>query len=702
LTTPETPFGPTGRAVYLRTYSRPKADGTYETWPETVARVARGNLSLVYGHQSTWDKKVWKEYDDLNYYMGNMAILPAGRQLWASGVPGRQFLFNCHVSGWGTKFSDHFAFTFMRLVEGGGVGANYSTRLFEHYGAPRHPVKILLDADESHPDYEKMRPYLLNKEEYDTAVARESRQQFRGLGYVEDTREGWAEALSEVIDYSMSVYGVEDRGLTLYFDLSKIRPEGSPLVSSGGVASGPAPLAKMLHDIVSVLNRAWSVGHFSPVDIMEMDHVISVGAIAGGKRRSARMSMCHWNDDFIMDFINAKADGSKFWTTNISVEIDNEFLEALDDTSGRGAWARKVHEAVCAAVLTNGEPGYWNSDLSNEGEPGTIIATNPCGEIPLEAWEACNLGHVNLDWFVNKDIACGFDPQLLLEAHRLVTRFLVRSTFGDITDPKQKVIQDRNRRIGVGHLGVQAFFAKSYELKYSEIAKQRDDPFISPQGLLRYLHHTVRQEASDYAFELRIPAPVKVTTVAPTGSVAKLPGTTEGISAIYARWFIQRVRFSLRDDREFEQVQQYQSQGFKVETDVYDQSGMTAVVCFPTENLLVSQMRDLGLSPDLIESQEQISLEDMLELQAFYQKYWADNAVSYTANVPEGTVTPEVLDGILRAYLPKLKGTTIMVDATREQAPYTRISEHEYTVANAKRVSDALDLECSTGACPIK
>jgi ribonucleoside-triphosphate reductase (thioredoxin) len=685
LATPETPFGPTGEAVYLRTYSRQKADGNYETWPETVDRVARGNLRLVYGDETTWSKEVIHEYERLTYFMSHMAILPAGRQLWASGVPGRQFLFNCHVSGWGAKFSDHFAFTFMRLVEGGGVGANYSTRLFEHYGAPRRPVDLHITIDPSHADYEKVVPHISPSVVCDPY-------------FVEDTREGWAEALSWVINTVMSD-DYDGRKIALELDLSKIRPEGSPLVSSGGVASGPAPLAKMLHDTVSVLNRAWSVGHFTPVDIMEMDHIISVGAIAGGKRRSARMSMCHWKDDFIVEFINAKADGSKFWTTNISVEIDNEFIQALESGDG---WATAVHKAVCEAVLKNGEPGYWNSDLSNEGEPGTIIATNPCGEIPLEAWEACNLGHINLDWFVNKEISCGFDTQLLLEAHRLITRFLVRSTFGDITDPKQRHIQDRNRRIGVGHMGVQGFFAKAYELKYSEIAKQRYNGIVSPQGLLRYLHNTVRQEANDYAFELRIPAPVKVTTVAPTGSVSKLPGVSEGIQAIYARWFIQRVRFSLRDDREFEQVQAFQQQGFKVETDVYDESGMTAVVCFPTENLLVSQVRALGLDVDLVESAEQVSIEDMLELQAFYQEHWADNAISYTANVPEGTVTPEALDGILRAYLPKLKGTTIMVDATREQAPYTRISQHEYTVAESKRVSDAVSEECSTGSCPIK
>lgn len=696
MATLETPWGPNGKAVFDRTYSGEKADGMFETWPETVMRVVRGNLGLVHGTEmGAWPKDVVHEANRLIYYMERFAIMPAGRQLAMAGRPGRQFLFNCHVSGWGEKFSEHFEFTFMRLVEGGGVGANYSTRLFKDYGAPRHPVKLVLVADEHHVDYEKMKPYLTDKTKFIYAGAPD---------YVDDTREGWGSALSHVIDEAMSIYRQENRTSVVYLDLSKIRPEGSPLVSSGGVASGPAPLAKMLTEVVTVLNRAWEHNMFTPVDIMEMDHVISVGAIAGGKRRSARMSMCHWEDPMVINFINSKNGGKDFWTTNISIEIDNKFLACLegDGSDADVEWAHLVHKTACEAVLKNGEPGYWNSDLSNEGEPGLIIATNPCGEIPLEAWENCNLGHVNLDAFVDLEYPLGYDVHKLIEAHKLTTRFLMRSTFGDVTDSKQRAVVDKNRRIGVGHMGVQAFFAKTYQLRYSEIAKARDNGLMGPRGLFRTLVKTVDNAAIEYAHELRIPVPVKKRTVAPTGSVAKLPGTTEGISAIYARWFEQRIRFSMRDEREFNQVQEYMNQGFKVEVDVYDESGMTMVVVFPTENTLVAEIRALGLPEDLVESQEQISVEDMLEFQAFYQEVWADNAVSYTVNVPEGTVTPDELDVILRKYLPKLKGTTIMVDASREQAPYTRISQEQYAVADAKRQADAVDLECATGACPIK
>lgn len=686
MATLDIPWGPNGKAVYERTYSRKKDDGTFETWPETVTRVVTGNLALVYGDESTWSEEVWKEYHQLHAYMTTFKILPGGRQLWATGVPGRQFLFNCHVAGWGETLAEHFEFVFMRLVEGSGVGGNYSTDLFKHYGAPKRIMNVGVYIHPSHADYDKVEPY--------THFIEEDNGYWYG---VEDTREGWASALTFLINKSMEDTWTYDQ---IVFDVQAIRKEGSPLVSSGGVASGPAPLAKMLLDTVEVLNRAHKNEEFTPVDMMEIAHAVSVGAIAGGKRRAARMSMCHWNDPYIMDFIKSKEDGSKFWTTNISVEIDDKFIADLE--SGEETWAECVHEAVCEAVLKNGEPGYWNSSLSNVGESGRVIATNPCGEIPLEAWESCNLGSVNLDAFVDLDMPMGFDYHDLAEAHRLITRFMIRSTFGDMTNAKQTVVQNRNRRLGVSHMGVQGFFAKAYGLKYSDIPKSSEVNIHTAAGLLTRLKQEVRRAADEYAFELRIPAPIKITCEKPDGTGAKMPGVTEGIAAIYARWFEQRIRFCLTEPREFEQVQEFMAQGYKVEVDVYDPTGRTMVVVIPTENSLIGQMRDLGLDPDLIESQDQLTVEDMLAMQAFYQEFWADNGISYTVNIPEGTVTPEELAGILKEYLPRLKGTTIMVDASREQAPYTRISQEAYAVATAKRQSEAVDEACSTGACPVR
>ena len=677
-----TPFGPTGQVVYDRTYSRTKPDGTKETWPETVERVVDGNLALAYGtDKEAWPVDVWRERARLAYYMEKFALIPAGRHLWASGVKGRQYLFNCHVAGWGPMLADHFEFSFLRLMEGGGVGANYSTRHIAKYGHPRRHLDVHIVADDGHADIDELRPMLSTKFHPD----------WEGAFTVSDSREGWAEALVDLIDTFMT--DDEVKHADRVYDVTYVRPSGSRLKTFGGTASGPAPFARMMIEVARVLNNAWSVGALRPLHVMEMDHAIAECVVSGGNRRSARMSIVHWNDDAIRDFINCKKDTGKHWTTNISVEVDDEFFAEL---AKEGSWAQAVHEHVVGAMLENGEPGYWNSSLAKQGEVGEVIATNPCGEIALEAWENCNLGHVNLDAFAPQTMGAAFDREGMKEAHRLITRFLIRATYGDVNDPKQAVALARNRRIGVGHLGVQGFFAKA-GVPYSRIARS-----IGAGELLDELYTTVRETARAYTFELRIPEPVKLTCVAPTGTIAKLPGVSEGIHPIYARHFERRVRFSMRDDGQFESVAGFQALGFEVEDDVYDQSGMTKVVVFPTEDILVEQVRKMGWPEDIVEAADEIAVHDMLRMQAFYQEHWADNAVSYTVNIPPGSITDEHLGALLANYLPVLKGTTIMVDESRPQAPYTRITAEQYRAAAAKTVEDSTDEACQSGACPVR
>jgi ribonucleotide reductase alpha subunit len=125
-------------------------------------------------------------------------------------------------------------------------------------------------------------------------------------------------------------------------------------------------------------------------------------------------------------------------------------------------------------------------------------------------------------------------------------------------------------------------------------------------------------------------------------------------------------------------------------------------VVFPTEDILVAQVREMGYPEDMVEAADEIAVHDMLRMQAFYQEHWADNAVSYTVNVRPGVLTETALAATLAGYLPVLKGTTIMVDESRPQAPYTRITEAEYKAAAAKTVEDSTDEACQNGACPVR
>ena len=682
-------WGPAGETVYERTYQRKKQDGTKETWRDTVERVVRGNLSLVYGSRESWSPEVLKEADELASMMYEFKVLPAGRHLWASGVPGRQYLFNCHVSGWGEKFSDHFEFSFMRLMEGGGVGANYSSRYLQRYGPPRRILQVHVVCDPVHPDYGKMKS--------DGLLSDEFSYEWPGAFPVEDSREGWAAALVDLLDTYMTDDTVKHSNRV--YDISRVRPEGQPLRTFGGSASGPVPMARMLNEISDVMNsNIYTAAYLPPTEAMAIDHAIAKCVVSGGVRRSARMSILPWDDPFIFDFIKCKADLNSHWTTNISVAIDDNFIDYVGDVVGfteRGRQADMVLKAISEGMLANGEPGFWNKSLSNTNEPNEVTCTNPCGEIALQEWENCNLGHVNMDAFSPKHRGGSIDVVGLLRAHQLMARFLIRATYGDVTDTKQQHVSRANRRIGVGHFGVQGFIVKQ-GIPFTKAPENHDF-----KKVLQECYKAVRNEARQYAFTLRIPEPVKVTTVAPTGSIAKLPGRTEGIHPVYARHFIRRVRFSTVDPDQWAKILDFQSKGYKAEPCLYAPN--TYAIEFLTEESLVAEVRAMGIDPSLVESAAEIPLERMLAFQALYQEHYADNAVSFTVNFPENSLHISEVMGALRRYLPKLKGTTLMPDGSRIQAPYERITEEEYySLLGPKDIADSVDEECATGACPIR
>jgi ribonucleoside-triphosphate reductase len=672
-----TNFGPTGQLVYERTYSRTLPDGTKETWPQTVERVVDGNLALVDKRYQLEDER-----QQLIDMMLDFKILPAGRHLWASGVKNAEHLFNCWVAGWTDEPADHFEFTFMRLMEGGGVGANYSNKYLSQYPLVKQALKVEIVCDPEHADYDDMKAAGVLSETYDP--------DWFGAFKIEDSREGWAAALVDLIDTHYNPV-VEHRNRV--YDVSRVRSAGSKLKTFGGRASGPLPLAKMLIDVSQVFNRlAVDLEMLDGISAMEIDHAIAQCVVAGGVRRSARMAMMHWADPQIEKFIDIKQESLSHWTTNISVEVDDKFW--YQAKQGPAWLAARVLKALSRGMVNNGEPGFWDSALSNVGEPNEVVCTNPCGEITLEPWEPCNLGHVNLAGFVDEHGRV--DTFGMDKAHQLMTRFLIRATFSAVGDPKSREVLDRNRRIGVGHFGVASFLAMS-GLKYSKAPDSREF-----QALLNQLATTVDYSASAFCHELRIPVPVKKRTIAPTGTIAKMPGVSEGVHPIFAKYFIRRVRLSKVDPDQVMMLKQYEADGFEVEDCQY--AANTAVISIPTKDTLVQAVTDRfgDEGESIVEAASDLPLHDMLRFQALYQAYWADNAVSFTANVDPQQYSSDHVEEQLRQFAGRLKGCTIFPEASMPQSPYERLSRWEYESAVAKQVSDGIDEDCASGSCPVR
>jgi ribonucleotide reductase alpha subunit len=322
-----------------------------------------------------------------------------------------------------------------------------------------------------------------------------------------------------------------------------------------------------------------------------------------------------------------------------------------------------------------------------------IVSAN-CGEICLEPWENCNLGHINLAMFINDHGETNVDE--LYRAHELMTRFLIRATNGDTEDPKQKEVLARNRRIGVGHLGVASYLAMR-GLRY-------DVAFGSSfSRLLADLAGVVDKAAASYSHALRIPVPVKTRTVAPTGTIAKMPGVSEGIHPIFAKYFIRRIRFSTLDPDQVATLKQYEADGYHVEDCLYAPN--TRVAAIPTMDTLmvdVAKLYGVESAERIVQSADEISLEAMLAFQAQYQELWADNAVSYTVNISPGMYSAEHVASMLRAWGPRLKGATLFPDKSIAQSPYERLTREEFELFANTAVADSVDEACTSGACPIR
>lgn len=653
-------WGPIGEDVYRRTYSRQQADGTFETWPDTVSRVVCGSTCV--GQVKS------NEAERLIELITSFKMLPAGRHLWITGT-GLPYTRNCFRAPWTERLADHFEFMADQLLTGGGVGANYSQGYISQ-SPTINDFDLVITCRTDHPDYEDVKkaagPHW--GEPYNTVGGLHMKS-------VADCREGWASGWGDLFD--AATYG-SWRMVSL--DVSGVREAGSVIRTFGGTASGPGPFVESLVNVAGVLKSAQG-RHMTSVEAMLCDHHIASAVVAGGARRSARMSIVHWQDPQIFEFINCKADHMHHWTTNISVEIDNAFIDALKH---RDRYAVDVFQAVVAGMWANGEPGFTNTEMASVGETGDVRSSNPCGEIFLEEGESCNIGSVDLDAF-------GVDDDGAEEAFRLMTRFLIRAT---LVKPYQEVtaqVEERNRRIGVGFLGMQGW-AASHSVKYSDIYKSKD----LAKKLVRF-RKAIRDEADKYCDQLGIGRCIKVTAIAPNGTISQLRGTQPGLHPVLARYAWRRVRYTFGDPR----ISEALDRGLMVEACIY--ASNTAVVRYPLRDVILDNYAE-----GLIEQASDVSLNDQLAVLAFVTAFFCSgndgNAVSFTANLDRDKIgTVSNAEAIIESWLPYTKGLTVFPAESRPQSPYEVISHAAYTAAAlGLDYTGSAEIECANGSCPIK
>lgn len=433
----------------------------------------------------------------------------------------------------------------------------------------------------------------------------------------EDSREGWADLMQKATKSLMTGAGIG-------IDYTDIRAKGKSIRKTGGTATGPLALMQMVNEA-------------------------GRGIMQGGSRRSAIWAGLSWKHPDIHEFIRIKnwipevrdlknkdfnfpatMDG-----TNVSVQLDDEFFEAYQDEKHQHhSLAFGVYWSTLRQMLKTAEPGFSIDVGKNKNE----TLRNACTEVTsTDDSDICNLGSINLAAISNLD-----DMRRVTE---LATIFLLAGTvYSDVPYPKVDQIRTKNRRLGLGLMGIHEWLLKNNS-KYGWTPEL--DSYLFEYSLSS-------KYAKVWADKWDLSNPVKTRAIAPTGTISIIAGSSSGIEPIFCAAYKRRY--------------------LKGSTWNYE------YVLDPTAKRLI----DAGLAPTAVEDAYSLAreVERRVAFQAHVQTY-VDHAISSTINLPawgsqlNNEDTVQTFGNMLIRYLPKLRGLTVYPDGGRAGQPFSAVSWEE-------------------------
>jgi len=425
------------------------------------------------------------------------------------------------------------------------------------------------------------------------------------------------------------------------FSFSHLRPRGDVVNGTPGAATGP-------------------------VSFMRVYDAATAAVRQGGRRRGANMGVLAASHPDIEEFVNCKQAGglSNF---NVSVGVDARFLrcletgEAYDLVSPRdgSVWRsidpRSLWHLIAASAHASGEPGVLFLDEINRRSTtphlGLIEATNPCGEQPLYPYESCNLGSVNLARCIKKD---DLDEDLLVATVRSGVDFL--DAVIDVNRFPLPEIRERTlatRKIGLGVMGFSEAlirlgipyeseealgFAGNLMERIQAAARGRSEELGQELGSFPAI------EGSVYAGDMRN---ATVTTIAPTGSLHLIAGTTSGIEPVFSFAYNRKI-----DGQPVSVVS-----GLVKEL-LPETVGGRDVAAHVRRYGTVEGLPLAAHTRDLFKTAIEIAPEHHVRMQAMFQKH-TDNAVSKTVNLPEAATVDEIAGVFSLARDLGCKGITV-------------------------------------------
>lgn len=500
---------------------------------------------------------------------------------------------------------------------------------------------------------------------------------------VEDSLEGIFETIKNTALIHQSGGGTG-------FSFSRLRPKNSVVKSTMGVSSGP-------------------------VSFMEVFNAATEAVKQGGTRRGANMGILRVDHPDIIEFINCKSDNDKLNNFNISVAITDKFMDAYlngedydlvnpqnNEVVGRMC-AKDVFDLIVDCAWRNGEPGVVFIDKMNADNPtpliGAIESTNPCGEVPLLPYEACNLGSINLGLMMKEENgSMKVDWDLLEKTIRTAMRFLDNVIeVNKYPLPQISELVSNNRKIGLGVMGWADMLMKA-GISYSseegtklagqvmefidyisksesiELAKERGR-FNNFKGSIydqpNYLFNKFKGKSAGKISDdmwAKLDSDIQkyglrnatTTCIAPTGTISMIAGASGGVEPLFGLVFSRLIM----DGTEMLEVNPI-FKDYMLSHNLY------------SDNLMAQIAKDGSLShvegvPNEIKrifvTAHDIAPYWHVKMQAAFQLH-VDNAVSKTVNFVESATREDIKEVYILAYKNNLKGITVYRNNSRQFQP---------------------------------
>lgn len=500
---------------------------------------------------------------------------------------------------------------------------------------------------------------------------------------VEDSLEGIFETIKNTALIHQSGGGTG-------FSFSRLRPKNSVVKSTMGVSSGP-------------------------VSFMEVFNAATEAVKQGGTRRGANMGILRVDHPDIIEFINCKSDNDKLNNFNISVAITDKFMDAYlkgedydlvnpqnNEVVGRMC-AKDVFDLIVDCAWRNGEPGVVFIDKMNADNPtpliGAIESTNPCGEVPLLPYEACNLGSINLGLMMKEENgSMNVDWDLLEKTVRTAMRFLDNVIeVNKYPLPQISELVSNNRKIGLGVMGWADMLMKA-GISYSSeegtklagqvmefidyISKSESIELAKERGRFNNFKGSIYDQ-SNYLFNkfkgksagkisddmwAKLDSDIQkyglrnatTTCIAPTGTISMIAGASGGVEPLFGLVFSRLIM----DGTEMLEVNPI-FKDYMLSHNLY------------SDNLMAQIAKDGSLSHvEGVQNEIKrifVTAHDVapywhVKMQAAFQLH-VDNAVSKTVNFVESATREDIKEVYILAYKNNLKGITVYRNNSRQFQP---------------------------------